>query len=821
MSVVVAPAAYSNDDAAPGPGRFAALVGVATSSAAVLVLEVVLTRVFAVSQFYHFAFLTVSLALLGFGASGSALVVFPGLGRGGPRRWAMLAVGQSLATIVGYGVANRIPFDSFSIAWDPLQVLYLAAAYIALAVPFLLGGLVIGTLLSGWDQPVSIGSEKVYAASLGGAGAGSLLALWGLGWVGGVGMIAIAAGLAASGAVAFATAMPGRRGRFIAASAALAVTMAVLALAPPEVLDLRLSPYKSLSLVSTFPDTEVVSTRWSAASRVDHVRSSSIRSLPGLSYAYAGQVPAQEGITFDGDDLSPIASVPPDRAEFVPFMLTSLPFALRSGGDALVLEPRGGLDVLVALVSGAESVTAVEPNPLAIEAIEETPGNVYGDSRVRLIIAEPRSFVERGSERFDVIDLALTAPYRPVTSGAYSLAEEYLLTVEAFEAYLDRLAPGGILAVLRWIQVPPSEGARLVAMAGDAAAAVGADPVEAVVAVRSYSNVLIMVKPDGFITDELASISSFAAEGRFDLVAAPGLRPEEANRYNVLPSDDYHPLSTALLRGADPGEVYDAFDITPPSDDHPFYGHYFRWAQTSDVLDTLGRTWQPFGGAGYFVLLAFLVLSAVMAVVLIALPLWVARLRHSGGRATAHRGHRLWTIAYFGLLGIGFLFVEIPLIQRYILLVGRPTVAVAVVLFALLLASGVGSVWSRRVPWRVAAVLLVALAVAYPRLIGIMTAAVLPLPLALRIVIGAMALGPLGFLMGTMFPLGVAHLEEVAPGLVPWAWGVNGTMSVVSAVAAALIALSAGFTAVLLAGAASYAGCALLTRRSASVSPRR
>jgi hypothetical protein len=345
-----------------------------------------------------------------------------------------------------------------------------------------------------------------------------------------------------------------------------------------------------------------------------------------------------------------------------------------------------------------------------------------------------------------------------------------------------------------------------VALAGAAADRVGAEPRESVVALRGYSTAVVLVKPDGFTSSDLAAIERFTEERRFDLVAAPGLKADRANRFNVLPDDEYFTLAAALLDGSAPPGY--PFDITPPTDDHPFFGHYFTWAQASDVLEGLGRTWQPFGGAGYFVLLALLALVTVAAFILILLPLMAMR-RHR--RAQRTRG-RWWTVAYFGLLGIGFLFVEIPLIQRYILLLGRPTTALAVVLGALLPSSGLGSLASRRVPWRLGAAALAALAAGYPWFIGLMGDTVLSLPPAPRIALAAAALFPLGFLMGTMFPRGLAHLEAVAPRLVPWAWGINGTLSVVSAVLAALVALSSGFTLVLALGAGCYALCIPLAR---------
>ena len=790
------------------------LVGVACSSAAVLTLEVVLTRVFAVTQFYHFAFLTVSVALLGFGASGSALTAIPRLGRGGPRRWALLGLAQAVSTVVAYLIINSIPFDSYSIAWDRRQIGYLAVYYLALAVPFFFGGAVIGALLAGWDQPVPILSRRVYAASLIGSGLGALAALVGVDWFGGVGTVMMSAFLAVCGAVAFAVVRP--EGRVVATTVlgVVAAVLAVLTVATPEFLDLRLSQYKELSAALLYPDAEVISTSWDSGARVDHLRSEGVRSLPGLSFTYPGGPPPQDGLAFDGDDLNPIPLIDAAGADFVPYLLSSLPYALRPGSRAMVLEPRGGLEVLVAVASGAERVTAVEPSRSAVDAARGTGGHVYDDPRVNVVVEEPRAYVERVDERFDIVDLALTSPYRPVTSGAYSLAEDYTLTTEAFERYLDQLDEGGIVAVMRWVQVPASEETRLVALAAEAVRERGGDPVQAVVALRGYSTALVLVAPDTSQMADLSAIWEFAAARRFDIIAAPGLTPEESNRFNVVPDDDYFILAAGLLAAADPAEVYGTaqFDISPPRDDHPFFGHYFKWSQAGDVLDGLGKSWQPFGGAGYLVLVALLALSALGALFLIVVPLLLARLVRSSTAGLREPGHRLWTVGYFGLLGMGFLLVEIPLVQRYILLIGRPTQALAVVLFGLLLASGLGSLASHRVAWRAGAVGIVVLTAATALLVPVMTDVLLRTPQAMRMVAGGVAIVPLGFFMGVMFPKGLVHLEQRAPHLVPWAWGVNGTVSVISAATAALLTLSFGFSAVLVLGAACYVGATLLAR---------
>ncbi len=837
--------------------RLGLILAVACSSAAALIFEIALTRIFAVTQFYHFAFMAVSLALLGYGASGSILTVFPALAQ--PRYWAVFAFAQSLATLLAYLLSNALPFDSYSIAWDARQVVYLALSYFALVTPFLCAGLVMGAVLSSARRSpedessgdpttpasreirlnaiqMTIPSHHAYAANLIGSGAGCLLALAGLSWWGGVGTVVFAAFVAMLAALGFQLASDRRSIGFAAISVASIVLFTFWVFHPPDRFELRLSPYKDLSAALRYPGAQIISTRWNAASRVDHVQSEGIRSLPGLSFTFRGSPPKQDALTFDGDDLTPIPLMDQAQAIFAPYLLMSLPFELRPDSDVLILEPRGGLDVFLAHLNAARSITAVEPNELALAAASA----VYADPRTHVIVDEPRAYVERTADQFDVIDLALTAPYRPVTSGAYSLAEDYRLTIEAFEQYLARLKPDGIFTALRWLQTPPSEETRLIALAAEAVRRSGADPTRSIVALRGYSTVLLLVKRGEFTSDELHLIRDFADLRRFDLITAPDLQPGESNRYNVLPVDNYARLAQEAL--TDPVRLYAsyAFDITPPTDDHPFFTHFFKWSQASEVLATLGLTWQPFGGAGYFVLIVLLAFSVIAALVLIVMPLavtpsTVTSLREgrrptkqsppamqgiASRTALAMTGSRRWTLAYFGLLGIGFLCVEIPLIQSFILLVGRPTIAFAVVLFALLIASGLGSLASRRVPWLIGAIVLTILIALYPALLRALTNTILLAPIEVRVIVGALALFPLGFLMGTLFPKGIAYLEERAPALIPWAWGINGATSVISAIGSALLALTFGFAFVMACGAICYGLGALLVKGTKRTSPK-
>lgn len=780
--------------------------GIFGISLATLAFEIILTRVFAVAQWYHFAFLSVSVALLGFGASGSLLALLaPGLAGARWRKLLLICAFLFPASILGsYLLANYSPFDSYRIAWEPVQFLYLAGYYLALTCPFFLSGLIVGASLS--LEPSR--AHAVYASNLLGSAAGGAAA-WGfLPLLGGSGAVVAAAICGLAGAMAFT--WPDLKQswtRTLPGVSALALAMlGICAALRPAFLEIRMSPYKPLSQALRVPGARLTFTGWNAFSRVDVVESPTIRSAPGQSLTYPGALPPQAGLLVDGDNLQPITRrQATERLDFTAYLPMAAPYRLIPGGKALVIGPGGGLEVLVALEGGARAVTAVEANPLVAHVLRdiygEYNGHLYDDPRVRLAMEEGRTYLRRSRETFDIIHLALSDTYRPVTSGAYSLTESYLYTQEAFVEALRHLAPQGILAATRWLQYPPSEGLRLGALAVESLAALGIEsPATHLLAFRSWSTLTVLAKRQPFSADEVARLRAFCTEKQFDLVHYPEMTRDEANRHHVYATPIYYDAFHALLTADDRRDFYRdyAYDISPPTDNRPFFFHFFKWQQVPSALRLLGKTWQPFGGSGYLMLLLLLALAAIASALLILLPLW-ARGRVSD---LPRRGR---AFVYFAGLGLGYLFVELPLVQRFILFLGQPTYAFTAVLSALLLFSGVGSSLAPRIPQRIGLPALVSLALLYPAFLPHLFNVFLPYPLAARLLVTAVALAPLGLLMGLPFAQGLRVASQLSPQLIPWAWGINGCASVVASILATLLALSWGFTAVLAAGAAAYA----------------
>jgi hypothetical protein len=798
-------------------------------SAASLTFEINLTRLFSVAQFYHFAFMIVSLALLGFGASGTALAVYPNLGRANPRQsLAWLALGCALSSLGAYLLVNCMPFDSFSIAWDSRQAGILLLHYLALALPFFFCGMAVGLLLAAYPQSAG----RTYAANMLGSALGCSVALLSPSKLGGEGTVVLSSGLAALAAAVSFTSGKGTEKPLYQVQKWLfaGLCSGVLLFSAMDCasrlsgrtifsfLDLRLSPYKSLSYAMQYPGARLISQRWNSTSRVDVVHSAGIRSLPGLSYRYLKVPPAEDGLLVDGDDLSPVV-LPEANREFSAYLPGFLAYQLRPHADTLILEPRGGLDILTALQGNAQQIVAVEMNPLIVQAAN----SIYQQPRVSLVIDADRSYLRRSLERFDVVVLSLASSYHPIRSGAYSLAEDYRYTVEAFQDALTHLKPDGLLVVSRWLQTPPSECLRTFALAVTSLEQTGHSPAEHIVAYRGYNMLTIVVKNDVFTSQELTTVREFATSRAFDLVYAPGLRSEETNKYNILPESVYYQAFTTLLHTIPHQAFYAAypFDVRPPTDDHPFFGHYFKWSQTRELVAEMGKTWQPFGGAGYFVILALLLLALGLSALLVLLPAAASHLRQAQHKTPAADGRVYLCLLYFAWIGFAYLLVEIPLIQRFILYLGHPAYAMTGVLFSLLLFSGLGSRFMASIPLRHGLVILVVVLLVLPLLFPVLFNLSLGYPLAVRLFLTVLALAPVGFLMGTPFPGGIVWLLPIErrSELAPWAWGVNGAASVVSAVLAALLALSFGFSWVLRIGALCYAA-AWLTVMAIRQAPR-
>ncbi len=778
-----------------------------------------LTRLLAIVQWHHFAYLVISVALLGYGASGSLVAVWraPLLAR---FRLSFTAAATLFAfsAPAGFLVAQAVPFNALEATWDLSQWGWLVALYLVFAVPFAFAAACVCLAFAAHPRE----AHRIYAFDIGGAAAGCVAvvaALWA--WHPLVVLQSVAVLALAGGAVAAGT----RR----ALLASLAGAAAVLALGLSPWARLDPSPYKDLSQALRATGARVVSERPGPMGHLTIVENAVVplRHAPGLSLAAPSGPPEQLALFVDGDGPAPIQRFDGNREPlaWLDHLTSAAAYhALAKPARVLVLGSGTGTDVLQALHHRASQVDAVEVHRAIVEVVREEQrafsGDPYGQPGVAVHVAEARAFAARAGPRYDLVQLAQGDAFGASAGGLHALSEILLYTVEAFGDYLGALAPGGILSITRWVNLPPRDTLKLVATARPALERAGIDPAASLALVRGWKTATLLVKKGAFEPRELAALRDFAAARSFDLDWLPGLSAPEANRFNVLRSNDFHEGIGALLSGARDGfAARYAFDLSPATDDRPYFHQTLR-------LATLPQLWslREQGGLalvewGYPILLATLLQALPLSLALIVAPLALSpRLR------AAAAGRFPWPIAgYFAAIGFGFMFVEIAFIQKFVFVLGHPLYAVAVVLAGFLAFAAIGSrlaprlgVASRRSLALVAAT-IAGLAFAYALALPALQHALLGLEAPLRVAAALALIAPLATAMGMPLPTGLAAAGARSPELIPWMWAVNGCASVVGAVLATLVALNAGFRALaILAGALYLAIPWLLPRPGAA-----
>jgi len=801
---------------------------IATVSAAILAYEVALMRALSVALGHHFAYLVVSTALLGFGASGTLLALWgERLRRRFERSLSALALAFALAIPASFLLAQSVPFDIFQLAWDWRQFANLSLACLILLVPFLLGATCIGLALTRETQRV----HRLYFWNLLGSGLGS---------VGIVGLMF----------VAFPSALP--LGAFAVAAAgwaiyvrrwALAVTGSLMCaclavVARPE---MKVSPYKALN---SFRDmgANVVETRTSPLGTIHVLDGSMIRLVPGLSLAWQGDQPRQRAIVVDADASSAIYRLDePKQAEVFNYTTSALPYHLLDKPKTLIIGAGGGGDVWLARHHGCPDITALELDPTIADIMTgsqaEFAGHLYRQPGVRLVIAEARGFLARTREKFDLIQLPLVDSFGVAGAGVASLNESYLYTVEAFRSYLDHLAPNGILCVTRWLRNPHTDYdfVRILSTLIEAMGHEAPHPALRIVALRGRFTATVCASPGRFSEEQETAVSAFRHRRSFDVIwtpefitapdhaiLAPGRmlpRGDQVNGYNRIP-EPYHYLAMPHLLGlfGAPERASfirrQPFELSPTTDDRPYHSLTQGWRGIRHLRETLGGQWVRYADWGYIVLWATLAQALVLSALLIMLPLLFRSPSSHASRITRHGS--LPAFIYFACLGVAYMLIEIAMMQKLSLFLASPIYSAAIVLAAFMVFSGLGSLAAGRrsaggtpVPPGVAAMraLLWILGLGLALWFGMdwLLSWFAGQAFVVRALAATACAGSLAFFMGMPFPSGLRLLGQTRPALTPWAWGVNGAASVVGAVLAMVLAVSWGFRLVLLAAFALYA----------------
>jgi hypothetical protein len=551
---------------------------------------------------------------------------------------------------------------------------------------------------------------------------------------------------------------------------------------------------KTLNIALSYPDSQILTTQWSAHSRVDVIESPLVLYAPGL---YRGEIPDQLGITVDGDQLTAVTRWDGTYSslDFIEYLPTSLPFHLNQG-STLVLGAGGGMDVLTALYFNATPVKAVESNQLVANVMRNKYGDFSGGwyDQANVEISDSRSFVKISQDEYDTILLTLTDS-TPASTGIHALTENYVYTVEAFLDYYDHLSENGTLSITRYELPPPRESLRIVSLAAAAMEKKGIEhPENHIAIIRSWGTITIIIKKSEFTPHDITTMRAFAKERNFDLVYIPGIAPEETNVYNKFSEPYYYQNINKLFSDRDRFYEDYLFEVSPVTDERPFFFQFFKLEKFGPTYESMGKKWQPFVKGGYMIPIIFLQ-ALVLSLIFILLPL----------RRIGKYPQKKGILVYFFCLGIGFMFIEITLIQKFILFLGHPVYAVSAILFSLLLFAGLGSFSSERLKSPVQVIpalslLIILYLLILPQIFNLF----LGHEIIIRYLISLVTIAPLGFLMGIPFPLGVRITKKINPKLIAWAWAVNGCASVLGSILAIMIALSWGFSIVLVLASAAY-----------------
>lgn len=823
------------------------LAGTALASFGSLLLELALTRLFSVVLYYHFAFLAISLAMLGLGAGG----VFSYLRRDWMAQWNL----RKLASVICVLNAGSVLFSLWVALHTPVllvlelnNMLRLSAIYITAGVPFIFTGLLFSLVFARESKRVAV----LYSADLTGGALACLAVVPLLNKVGGPNAVICASMAMALAAGIWADTKLQRR-----VSIAMVALLIVLIGANHSQGLIDVVYAKGSSDGYLFDEFS----QWNAISRVE------VRSMDG----------SNKWADIDADAATLVVNADPQDPEAVSYVKKwapsfGIPSLLRPKGKYAIIGPGGGIDVLAAVVGGSPDVTGIEINPLIADTIvrQRYAGyahHLYQLPQVHIHVSEGRSWIRGSREQYDVILMTLVDTWASTSAGAFALSENNLYTVEAFREYFDHLKPDGFLAITRWEFPQPREALRVVSEAIEMLNSSGTRDVRKnfiIVANRQFSGygrqVTVLAKKTAFTIDEertvLKQVESNPAMyplytpnvyGRPDKDANCGasvpagadancieLPLAQLPHTRMLPPETTEPFLQLIglpWRGIADGMdasprgkfIHDyPFKITPVTDNAPFFFFTFK---TSNVLRRLlaarGQTsvdWDWKNNLGLVVLGVMLIISIVAVAAFLVVPLALHKTVHNPP---------VTPLLYFVAVGLGFIVVEIALIQRFVLFLGHPTYAMTVVVFLMLLAGGAGSFASKswlKETLRVRAVLgaIVGLVTLYAFFLHIVLGALVALPFPYKVGFSALILAPLGFLMGMPFPAGLQEIASrggafsekskvVESNTIEWAWAMNAASSVLGSVLAVVIALHFGLDVTMGCAAGAYLAAAALT----------
>ncbi len=782
--------------------HFLALLCISSSA---LAYELILMRLFSIVQWYHFAYMVISIALLGFAASGTLLALIqhrrkkPLTEKDFAFLFSCISFLLFILIVASFSLAQKIPFSPFQLVWQKSQYLYLAGYYVLFFIPFFLAGGFIGLNFMCFKKNIA----RVYFFNLLGSGAGVLIAF--LSFY----LLPPALLLIVSSFFAFLGFLFSARKKIRMKSYIILSIVGVLFLFMCVIkggVSLKISPYKGISKCLQLPGARLEYEGYSPLGLVQVVDAPSLRYAPGLSLTYAEDgPPPQKEIFVDGNSYGAITNFKGDKSklEYLDYTTLTLAYHLMSPQRDLILNPGSGSQILAALYHSSTHIQGVESHPDIVKLLRgplrSFSQNIYNQQpHITVDIASPREFIASGLSKYDLIQLGLIGSWGGMEGGIYATGENYIYTIEAFQEYFENLKPQGILSASAWLSSPPRTFLKLLALSVETLDTKGrGDISRSIVAIRSWATGTVLMKKGEFSFAELIKIKDFCKRRAFDVVYYPGIDQGEINQYSILEKPVYYESICSMLRRDTRDKFYEhyVFNIKPPTDDRPYFFHFFRLSALFYLLKTLGREWIPFVEWGYVILWGTLVQALIVAPLFIFLPLIF--IRNKERLSSLEKGK---IFSYFSLLGLAFMFIEMCYIQKFIFLLTHPIFALALVLFTLMFFSGIGSLLSSRISKKnrwIPFIGILFFSCIYVIFLDGLLKIFLPFPFLLKCIVVVILLAPLALFMGMPFPIGLQIVSDKVSSYIPWVWGINGVASVIAPVLGSLLSVCLGFRIVI------------------------
>jgi len=790
-------------------------IGVFLLSFAALMLEIVQTRILSVVVWYHLAFFVISLAMFGLTA-GAVWVYLKG------ERFTEKTLSYDLGYFSGlFAFATAICLG-IQMTLAPVITRLFTTLWIwtelalCLSVPFFFAGVAISLALTRSSYSIA----RVYGVDLFGAASGAVGALLLLNLTDGPSAVLWIAVSGAAAALAFSTSgiggLPEVKPPFhvwLWHRQWIFLLLVLVAFINPN-LEQGLQPV-AVKGKFEFPGTHALR-QWNSFSRIDvspTFRGSPIMWGPSPKMFERNWIADQVDLFIDGDAGTTAYRFDGnfDAVGFLKYDVTNLAYFLPGRERGVVVGVGGGRDVLSAALFGLKEITAIELNPILVDLQTSEKGllpftNIARIPGVRLIADEGRSWLARTRESFDVIQMSLVDTWAATGAGAFTLSENGLYTVDAWKIFFSRLTPKGVLTVSRWYDpASPDETGRMVSLAVATLMEMGVrEPRRHLfLAAQKRIATLVLSKTPLSTTDNEA-LESAASSYEHEVLITPSREPTSSVLARIVGAPDLSSLRafTSSL----------PFDLTPPTDTRPFFFNQlplsrplqaFAFARQALATGSAGGGVRRGNLVATVTLLILFIIALMLVVVVLIIPLRAA-LKDVGARLVING------TLYFSLIGIGFMMIEIGLLQRMSIFLGHPVYSLSVVLSTLILSTGIGSFLSEKLPLQSTRRLVIwsvatgAYAVGLAVFMGSVFATLVDAELTTRIALCVWWIAPFGILLGFGFPTGMRLITAIDPKPTPWFWGINGAAGVLASIVAVVLSLALGISATLVVGALCY-----------------